>query len=1439
MKHHRTLRVLAKSFESLEPRRLLARAFGPDPLSHGHDGACGGAALDEAYARNGADHDASWYAPARRVSVDASGDADPTFTTNAAGLPLLSSRPDGAGMKIFLDFDGNGSNLPFGIDADDSTYNTAEQIAIYDTWRDVVSYFSAFNVNVTTVQPATGGTLFAWHLTSKSISGGYAYVNSLTNSAPTGFNEAGDAVNRHSGIAHEIGHIMGLSHQGEWDKLGVNTTEYTEGFGVRDVAIMGVDYGQNVRTWIYGRTSSSASSLQNDIAVLAAKAASVVGGDGYRPDDFGATTGAAHVLPANVQRVPGAIERIADVDTFRFSVTSAGPWLIDATPTYESAVSPKIELLDSNGLPIASRDDADQRNVRNNDVEISVNLEPGTYYVRVSSSGDYSEIGEYLLTASPLPDGLLTADIPNTIDRGGTASYDPATGILTQLGAGTDIWSTSDQFRFSYDTFTGNGSITARVISLDSTDPNAKAGVMFRTSSLGNSSFVMMGVKPGGQIELFRRNGSGTSANVVASITPGGVPRWLRLTRTDNSFTGEYSDDGISWTTLGTTSVSLGTSVLGGFATTSHNSRKAAYAEFDNLALAGTLGEIAPSYNALPAPANLTAAPAPGANTNIVLNWSDIEGESGYAIERSVDGVNFARLSGTLGANATTYTDSTAWGSMRWWYRIVALSGASGSVPSALASAVNKPGAPTNPASAYAVPAISDSSGTAIYLNWADVQGETGYRVERSTDGANFTQIATTSANLNAYNDSGVSANRGYVYRITPLTSLGDGLAASLLIQAGTRWTTSALATKARGSSFVALGWNDFASETGYRIERTTNGVTGWTSVITLPAGRTTWVDTAVSQLTEYYYRVVAVLPVSEILSSAIAFSASLPASPLPAGWNSADVGSVGGWGIGGSVDGGSTFKVIGGGTQIGGSADSFHYLYRPLNGDGSITVRVASQKNNDIDDNAEAGIMIRESLASGSRYVFVNVEPGRNGRTDLESRASTGGGITNTTGLSNRAPIWMRLTRAGNLFTAEASTNGSTWTTLGTRTITMAAPVYIGMAASAIESNLMSWANFASVSLSGDTTANQPPMIVSPAFPSPATPVTGTTVGLATTAWDDGGESALTYTWSAISVPAGKPAPTFSASNGTNAGKSVTATFGGTGTYTFRVTVTDAGGLTNASNVNVIVLPTLASIAVATSSPTVAPGASVTATATGIDQFGDTVTNPAVTWSAYGGTITSGGVFTAGPNAGTIEITATSGSVSGSAQVTIDFISTLQRFTMESGQATIWITFNSDLWQYTMPSAFVLTNLTTSTVIPSEDLWLGWHGATNRAQFTYIPSILPEGRYSLTASTDDIFSGSQQNLAVPIHYEFVFVLGDLTDDGEVSFDDILILAQNYGQGPRNYRQGDLNEDGLVNFDDLLIMAQRYQTTPAILAPKSATKRRGGAADSSLTDVLG
>ena len=95
-----------------------------------------------------------------------------------------------------------------------------------------------------------------------------------------------------------------------------------------------------------------------------------------------------------------------------------------------------------------------------------------------------------------------------------------------------------------------------------------------------------------------------------------------------------------------------------------------------------------------------------------------------------------------------------------------------------------------------------------------------------------------------------------------------------------------------------------------------------------------------------------------------------------------------------------------------------------------------------------------------------------------------------------------------------------------------------------------------------------------------------------------------------------------------------------------------------------------------------VEPGASQIFTIQAVDRFGTPVSGvtPGVTWAANGGAITTGGVFTAGLNAGTFLMNATAGTVTKSASVTVPVLyagmtrSVLERHTnVQSTPGGVW----------------------------------------------------------------------------------------------------------------------------------------------------------------------
>jgi len=169
------------------------------------------------------------------------------------------------------------------------------------------------------------------------------------------------------------------------------------------------------------------------------------------------------------------------------------------------------------------------------------------------------------------------------------------------------------------------------------------------------------------------------------------------------------------------------------------------------------------------APSALAASPL--SSSQISLSWIDNAGdETGSQIERSTDAVNFS-LAGTAGANATGYTDSGLPAGTPYWYRVRAINAYGPSGYSNVATATTPIASPAAP-SGLAATAVSRSQ---INLAWGDnSSNEDGFRIEQSTNGTTFAEIATVGANVKAYQSTGLSANKTYYYRVRAYNAGGS-----------------------------------------------------------------------------------------------------------------------------------------------------------------------------------------------------------------------------------------------------------------------------------------------------------------------------------------------------------------------------------------------------------------------------------------------------------------------------------------------------------------------------------------------------------------------------------------------------------------------------------------------------------------------------------------
>ena len=187
--------------------------------------------------------------------------------------------------------------------------------------------------------------------------------------------------------------------------------------------------------------------------------------------------------------------------------------------------------------------------------------------------------------APPLPSPWLRGDI-GTVAINGTASYDDATGTFTVIGDSGDIWSTADGMHFAYQPLSGDGSIVARLTSLENANVWSRGGVMIRESMSAGSANAYLFLSAGKTLAFQRRLATGGSTFATLGATNIVPARWLRLDRLGDTFTAYQSTDGVVWTYVGSETIVMPPNVLIGLGGSSVNATRTSKSTYDNVAVA-------------------------------------------------------------------------------------------------------------------------------------------------------------------------------------------------------------------------------------------------------------------------------------------------------------------------------------------------------------------------------------------------------------------------------------------------------------------------------------------------------------------------------------------------------------------------------------------------------------------------------------------------------------------------------------------------------------------------------------------------------------------------------------------------------------------------------------------------------------------------------------
>src|SRR6266571_2775548 len=291
----------------------------------------------------------------------------------------------------------------------------------------------------------------------------------------------------------------------------------------------------------------------------------------------------------------------------------------------------------------------------------------------------------------------------------------------------------------------------------------------------------------------------------------------------------------------------------------------------------------------------------------------------------------------------------------------------------------------------------------------------------------------------------------------------------------------------------------------------------------------------------------------------------TVTAQPLPTSWLDQDLGQVG---IAGSATfSNGTFTVKGAGSQVWGTADSFHFAYQVLSGDGTIVARVVSISPT----SATPGVMIRDSLNPNAMSAFGAYF---NATAYLNYRSTTAGTTSQSSAPAGSLPYWLKLSRSGSTLNAYTSADGVNWTPIGSpQTINMGQSVYIGLVVCSNNSSTLATATFDNLSV--NSTAAPAPTYTLSASPSSLSIPQGTSGASTITVTPQYGFSG-SVSLSASGQPSGVTA-SFSTNPATVSSTLTLAASSTATTGTFSVVVTGtSGSLTGSATVSVTVTPGL-----------------------------------------------------------------------------------------------------------------------------------------------------------------------------------------------------------------------------------------------------------------------
>jgi hypothetical protein len=351
-----------------------------------------------------------------------------------ADVPIINTRP-GAPDVIYMDFDGE--MVTSSAWASGATIVAPAARLNASQIREVISRmerdFEGFNVNITTQRSVFDATsrnsriqcVVTDNDQAAPGAGGVAYTDSFS-STNESFKVCWAFIDTSAKdcaevASHEVGHTLGLDHDGRNASGNQPREEYYEGHGAGATGwapIMGVGYYRQLTQWSKGEYER-ASNQEDDLAVMTRLEML-----SYLPDTAGNST--ATSLAITGDRADGSIERTGDVDVFQINLP-AGNHSINLLPAPFTNLDGELVVVNFANATLTTANPIDQTGATASFFLASNQ----TIYLRVTGSGKsgmpaagysaYGSLGTYSLTGfgnqqqpPSSPTGLSTTRISGT-----------------------------------------------------------------------------------------------------------------------------------------------------------------------------------------------------------------------------------------------------------------------------------------------------------------------------------------------------------------------------------------------------------------------------------------------------------------------------------------------------------------------------------------------------------------------------------------------------------------------------------------------------------------------------------------------------------------------------------------------------------------------------------------------------------------------------------------------------------------------------------------------------------------------------------------------------------------------------------------------------------------------------------------------------------------